>query len=251
MKKLISFVAAGLLSAGAFAQDTIPSKMNSGNSPSMNSTTRPGMDTLPGSRKWNKSDTGRMNRNNSLPDSTGRKNNRNRSKPDSTGSSFNDPMSKNSVDSSMAATGKWPDSSMANNSGTGTTGDSAASSSMASSAGSNKAMSNNNSSANNGATDMSTSKEKDMTDRLIMKDGQMMMVKHGDTTQMAENVTLSSGALVMKNGSVKYKSGKITQLKNGQSINLMPVAEDKEIKKTTATSTQKTKTTTTKKKTNE
>ena len=252
MKKLINFVAAGLLSAGAFAQDTIPSKMKSANSPGMNSTTRAGMDTVPVGRKFNKSDTGRMNRTNNWPDSSGRRNNRNRSKPDSTGSTFNDPMSKNSVDSSMAATGKWPDSSMANNPGTGTTGDSAAPSSMANSAGTNNSMNNNSSSISSSVPAAITSKEKEITDRVIMKDGQMMMVKSGDTTQMADKVTLSSGAVVMKNGSVKYKSGKVTQLKDGQFVNLTPVADEKMIKKTTAISSQNTKTNSpTKKKTND
>lgn len=249
MKKLISVAAAALCGAMVFAQDTIPSKMNPANSPSLNKPMRSGMDTMPGSKKWNNSDTSRMNPGNKLPDSTSIKNNRNRSKPDSTGTSLNNPMNNNGNDSSLATTGNLPDSSMsnntANNGNSATMSDSSKSSSITNnnSATANNSTSKNNSSMSSNASD---AKEKEMIDRVIMKNGQMMMVKSGDTTAMAQSVTLSSGAVVMKDGIVKYKSGKTIQLKDGQFINLGKIDEDK-AKKTSATSgsTTKTKTVTT------
>lgn len=57
-----------------------------------------------------------------------------------------------------------------------------------------------------------------ITDRVIMKDDKIIVVKNGDSTLLEDSVTLESEAVIIKNGSVIYSSGKTVQLKNGQYI---------------------------------
>lgn len=57
-----------------------------------------------------------------------------------------------------------------------------------------------------------------LSDRVVMKSDTMYILQNGEYTLLEKNYKLSSGALVMPDGSVKYPSGKTVKLKNGQSI---------------------------------
>jgi len=65
-------------------------------------------------------------------------------------------------------------------------------------------------------------------DGMMMKDGKMMQMKAGTMTEMTQDITLSDGTMVMKNGEVMMKDGKKMTLKNGDMITMdgkmMPAA---------------------------
>jgi hypothetical protein len=61
-------------------------------------------------------------------------------------------------------------------------------------------------------------KEHKMKDCLMMKDKKMMVCKGGNTTEMTEDMTLTNGTMVMKDGSVKTKDGKMMKLNEGDCI---------------------------------
>ncbi|MFT3679027.1 MAG: hypothetical protein QM791_02065 [Ferruginibacter sp.] len=73
--------------------------------------------------------------------------------------------------------------------------------------------------------------EKKVSDRLLMKDGQMVVIKNGEESKMEKDVKLASGTLVMVDGTVKMKSGNVTKLKDGQYIALTPEKPVKKAKK--------------------
>jgi len=57
----------------------------------------------------------------------------------------------------------------------------------------------------------------------LMKDGQMMILKHGDTTMMKtmdKSVTLNNGATVMTDGTVKMADGTTKMLKEGWYVDM-------------------------------
>jgi hypothetical protein len=55
------------------------------------------------------------------------------------------------------------------------------------------------------------------TDGVMMQDGKMMMMKDGKATSPMENsMTMSNGATVMGDGTVKMKDGGETHMKDGQ-----------------------------------
>ena len=92
----------------------------------------------------------------------------------------------------------------------------------------------------NSQTDSATNKNQ-AVDRVIMKDDKVMVVKNGDSTLLADSIKLESGAVVTKDGSVKYTSGKTAVLKNGQYINLSnPVDNNSQTDSTTAKPADKT-----------
>jgi hypothetical protein len=70
-------------------------------------------------------------------------------------------------------------------------------------------------------------------DRVVMTNDQVMIVKSGDSTLLADSIKLNSGAIVQKDGSVRFKDGTTTTLKNGQyiSLNPSPATETKKTKK--------------------
>ena len=63
-----------------------------------------------------------------------------------------------------------------------------------------------------------TGKSTHMKDCIMMKDGKLMVEKNGTTSEMAADMTLSNGTVVMKDGTVKTKEGKTMKLKDGQCI---------------------------------
>jgi hypothetical protein len=60
--------------------------------------------------------------------------------------------------------------------------------------------------------------EHKMKDCVMMKDGKMMVMKGGNTTDMSENMTLKNGTTVMTDGSVKMKNGKTMKMKDGDAM---------------------------------
>lgn len=69
-------------------------------------------------------------------------------------------------------------------------------------------------------------------DRVIMKNGQMVIVKNGEEMKMEKNLTLPSGTVITTGGTVKKKDGTETKLKDGQYIALpSPKADNKDQKK--------------------
>jgi len=57
-----------------------------------------------------------------------------------------------------------------------------------------------------------------MKDCVMMKDGKLTVIKGGKHMDMTEDMTLSNGTTVMKDGSVKMKDGSTTTLKDGDCI---------------------------------
>jgi uncharacterized Zn ribbon protein len=63
-----------------------------------------------------------------------------------------------------------------------------------------------------------TTTNKTSKDCVMMKDGQMMTIKHGDTTMLDSSMKMKNGTMVMSDGTVKMKNGKTMQLKNGDCV---------------------------------
>jgi hypothetical protein len=57
-------------------------------------------------------------------------------------------------------------------------------------------------------------------DGVIMKDGKLLMMKNGQTTQLTSDLTLDNGTVVMTNGTVKAKDGSTTTLKEGDYVSM-------------------------------
>ncbi len=55
---------------------------------------------------------------------------------------------------------------------------------------------------------------------IIMKNGKLLMMKNGQTTQLTSDLTLDNGTVVMANGTVKAKDGSTTTLKEGDYISM-------------------------------
>ena len=55
---------------------------------------------------------------------------------------------------------------------------------------------------------------------VIMKNGKLLMVKNGQTTQLTTDLTLANGTVVMANGTVKTQDGTITTLKEGDYVGM-------------------------------
>jgi hypothetical protein len=60
-----------------------------------------------------------------------------------------------------------------------------------------------------------------LRDGVMMQNGKLIVMKEGQASVMAEDMTLSNGAIVMKDGSVKMKDGSTMMLKNGDQLDMM------------------------------
>jgi len=90
-------------------------------------------------------------------------------------------------------------------------------------------------------TTATTATKAAVEDKVVMIDDKVMLVQNGDSTELADSIKLKSGAVVKKDGSVRFKNGSTTQLKNGQFIDLNPEpAETKKTTKSKKTSKKKT-----------
>jgi hypothetical protein len=68
------------------------------------------------------------------------------------------------------------------------------------------------------AQENKTKMDHKMKDCVMMKDGKMVVMKEGKTMDMDEDMTMQNGAMVMKDGTVKWKNGKTTKLKEGDCV---------------------------------
>ena len=55
-------------------------------------------------------------------------------------------------------------------------------------------------------------------DCIMMKDGKVVQMKDGNTTDLTGDVTLSNGTVVSADGTVKTKDGKTSKLKDGDCV---------------------------------
>jgi hypothetical protein len=55
---------------------------------------------------------------------------------------------------------------------------------------------------------------------VIMKDGKLLMMKDGQTTQLTSDLTLDNGAIVTADGNIKSKDGTVTTLKEGEYVTM-------------------------------
>lgn len=204
MKKVLSLFTLILLGFASFAQDTTPkSKSNPKNN--LDTTSRP----------------------NNLPRDTTSKNRNNQQRPDSLNAGL----------STMSS-----DSMITQNANPGTNSTMTTDSSMSGSnhnADSTNSLSNTNGNATSTTATANTSVstadsikayEKTLTDRVMMKDDKMYMLKDGEATLLEKSYKLSSGAIVSTAGTVKYPGGKIITLKNGQFIEIKPAVTETKTK---------------------
>lgn len=64
-----------------------------------------------------------------------------------------------------------------------------------------------------------TTKQADHTkEHLMMMDGKMMHMKDGKSMALTQEIKLSNGATIAKDGTLKMKNGKTRKLKNGEMI---------------------------------
>lgn len=59
-------------------------------------------------------------------------------------------------------------------------------------------------------------------DRVMMKEGEMVIIKAGKETKMVKSIKLPDGNIVMADGTVKMPDGNSVKLKDGEYINLKP-----------------------------
>jgi hypothetical protein len=59
-----------------------------------------------------------------------------------------------------------------------------------------------------------------MKDCVMMKDGKVMVMKDGQKSELTDDMTLSNGTTVMKDGTVKTSDGKTMMLKNGDWVGM-------------------------------
>lgn len=55
---------------------------------------------------------------------------------------------------------------------------------------------------------------------VLMRDGKLLMMKNGQTTQLTTDLTLDNGTVVMANGTVKMKDGTTSTLKEGDYVGM-------------------------------
>ncbi|MEJ7586529.1 MAG: DUF6799 domain-containing protein [Ferruginibacter sp.] len=121
--------------------------------------------------------------------------------------------------SSLNQNNKWPDTSMNRNRPDTTP-------SAMNQPGTTTQPDNTSQADSTSASTTSNSTTGNTADRVIMKDDKVMVVRNGDSTLLADSIRLESGALVTKDGTVTYTSGKAAQLKNGQYVSLSATADN-------------------------
>lgn len=202
MKKLLlSASITMMITAGSFAQDTIPPTQT----PTVNI-----LDTIPmnksqkDSADWN--DKTRSNMDTTTLDRT-------KSSQDSMQSKWQTESSTMNKDSATMSEKQNSDTltSMGNNADSVTNAPTENS----------KANAMDSSASNNSQSTMdSAAKTEAVTDRVIMRDGAMFMIRNNESTPLTEEFKLASGTTIGTDGTVKYVSGKTATLKDGQFIEI-------------------------------
>ena len=70
-----------------------------------------------------------------------------------------------------------------------------------------------------------------MSDCVMMKDGKMIQMKAGKEMAMSQDMTMSNGVVVMKDGNVKKKDGSTMKLKNGDCVMMDGTVKPKDMTK--------------------
>lgn len=81
--------------------------------------------------------------------------------------------------------------------------------------------------ANDTAQQKKPETEEKLSDRAMMKNGEMMIIKNGEETKMQDEVVFPSGTVVKTDGTVRKKDGSEVKLKDGQYIALPSPEADK------------------------
>lgn len=208
MKKVISISIAIIIGVNAFAQDTIPGQPKSPTAPS----------TVPDKMNPNLNDTSRSGTNKWPKDSV------NKNTWPNTDTTLRN--NRTGTDSMGNANTMQPGRDSSMRSGNGNTAQ--------------QPKAQDSSYTSKSSKDTASASSEKMTDRIMMKDDQMYLVKNNESSILDKNYKLESGVVITKDGDVKYPGGKTVKLKNGQFIELAPVS-DKET--STGTKTSKTKST--------
>lgn len=214
MKKLSGLLTGIMIAGVVSAQQTDTMPSNSNAQPNMPT------DTVP-SKNWNNTDSTNKNWNNNM-------------------------------DSSKSNATQWADSTQHNNSNNNTVTDSLNAQKKTWESGDSTANNNNNSSTATDSTATATTSS--LSDRVMMRDGSMYLIKNGVESKMTEDVTLPTGGKVAADGTVTMASGKTVKLKDGQYIEMKTddssnATDDGSTKKETSKKTGKKKSTGKKKKT--
>jgi hypothetical protein len=69
-----------------------------------------------------------------------------------------------------------------------------------------------------GHTQKATDQTNHTKEHLMMMDGKMMHIKDGKTMELTQEMKLSNGATIAKDGTLKMKNGKTRKLKDGEMI---------------------------------
>ena len=218
MKKVISLSAVIMLSYVALAQDSIPKS---------NANPHNNLDTMSRPRNHSK-DTSTKNWNS--PKHTDSTNTGSNTMSSGTGSN-NNTMSSDSTTSNSATTVNGSNNTMSNDSSSMSSNNNHNHMDSISRNSGSQSSTLNNTATTNSATitaDSIKAYEKTLTDRVLMKDDKMYMLKDGEATPLEKSYKLSSGAVVSTLGTVKYPGGKVITLKNGQFIEIKPATTQTE-----------------------
>lgn len=135
------------------------------------------------------------------------------------------PVKRNTIDTAMK---KWPDDSIANRNWSN---DSALSKEMPARPDRNMPGKDEPGKTNKATNSAVTKIEKPMSDRVMMKDGEMIVVKNGESIKMSKALTLPTGLVVSPDGTVSRKGAAPLKLKEGQYIEIKPVPAEKVMEK--------------------
>ena len=72
----------------------------------------------------------------------------------------------------------------------------------------------------NGTNQMAQHPNMQKHDGVIMRNGKLLMMKDGQTTQLTTDLTMDNGTVVMADGTVKTKDGTTTTLKDGDYVGM-------------------------------
>jgi hypothetical protein len=78
----------------------------------------------------------------------------------------------------------------------------------------------NSMSKNDSDTTAPAKTKKIVSDRVMMKDGEMVIIKKGKEMKMVKSIKLPDGNIVMTDGTVKMPDGNSVKLKDGEYINI-------------------------------
>ena len=244
IKTVSSLLAAVFLAGGMYAQsnDTIPASGNQPNAGSKDTLPSLKKDTMPSLRRdtvnWSKDSL----KNKKWNDSLG---NQHHSMNDSMSSAGNNPDWKDTTGVNADA-GKWKDSSQSstdknkwNDSSSVSIGDKSKMEDKKHDKMKEDKEDKMNQNEGDSTSTTTTKTKKIMKDRVMMKDGEMLIIKKGEEMKLVKSITLADGSVVTTDGTVKMPGGNSVKLKDGEYINIGPQKVTKSTKTTKTTKKSK------------